>query len=125
MVEINFTVELGLPVERSTIRLGFLCDVQCVAQSESPNADLDVYVLLFEGMGDDRREHKIYIKPIGHKQAHRILDAMAQAIWDEANGAHVTEEIRLAWDEIESEERAELRRRGIRHAEGSNAWEGM
>ena len=111
MVEVNFTVELGLPVERSTVRLGFLCCVECVAQQARPRDDLDVYVILLEGMGNDRREHRVPIQPRGnHRQAHRILDTMEQAIWDEAYSEDVATRLGEKWAEITAEERAMARR---------------
>lgn len=120
MVEVNFTVELGLPVGRSATREAMLCEIQCVAQSESPGSDLDVYVILLEGWGENQQEHRIFVNPKGWLQKHRIIQVMVDEIWAKALSEDVATRLQEQWAEVSSEERA-MARRWPRRAENVGA----
>lgn len=96
MVEVPFTVEFGIPL--SPLREGYLCEVECIAESEVDSADLNaVYVVVIEGMGDDRKEHRIPVHPNGWHMKEPLLQVMAPTIWEEARGLYVTRELEAMW----------------------------
>lgn len=106
MVEVNFTVEIGLPVPGSSIREGGLCEVQCVAQQASPRGDIDVYALLLEGWGTEQIEHRIEILPKGMTQQHKILQFLSADIWKTAQGHLVTSRLEEEWAAVKSSKQA-------------------
>lgn len=99
MVEVNFTVEIGLPVPGSSIREGYLYHVECVAQQARPGGDIDVYLLLLEGYGTEQLEHRIEVMPKGIAQP-KIVMAIADEIWSQAYSDDVTTRLEEAWGEV-------------------------
>lgn len=112
MVEVPFTVEFSIPL--SPLREGYLCEIECIAESEVNGPELgNVYALIREGRGDDAREHRIEIMPTWPYCAkHQLLSLMGPRIWEEARGLYVQRELETMWAEVmgsEREQRANAR----------------
>lgn len=99
MVEVPFTVEFALPL--SPLREGFLCEVECVAESAVTGPDLaNVYVTVRERQGNEVIEHDIELLPQWpYSTKHDLLRVMGPAIWEEARGVYVTRELETRWAE--------------------------
>lgn len=97
MVEVPFTVEFGIPL--SPLREGYLCEVECIAESEVDSPDLgNVYAVIRERVGSDVLEHRIEITPHWPYCAkHQLLSLMGPTIWEEARGLYVTRELEALW----------------------------
>lgn len=102
MVEVPFTVEIGIPL--SPLREGYLGEIQCIAESEVTGPDLDaVYAIVLEGWGENQQVHRIPVSPDGARCPHAVLRALAPDIWAKARSQDVTDRLAEEWADAHPE----------------------